>query len=478
MKTALSEMQDIQNQMTAQETEISETFRETLHQMRRKKSQAEEDFRQLGFQMRDKKQRHRILTDLENHMEGFSGSVKAVMKAVQNGNLQGIFGSVAQLIQVDSRYGIAVETALGASVQHIIVADENAAKAGIRFLRDSRAGRATFLPLTTIKGRYISMQDLREISGLKGFVAVASDLVTCDSAYRQIAENLLGRIIIADNIDNATEIARKSGYKYRIVTEDGQVINAGGSFTGGSVQKTGGMLTRKTELHALQEEIHQLAVQCQNAEQYARKSADDCIQAEKNLENQRQLFEQLRQKFLNAQSEAQKEAFPVSQYRQQLQNHADKMTELKKQSAQADEILADSKLQYDRKLQEIEQAETSLSGTKDRKTALLCERQSASEHYSDLKIRLAQAEKDKESAENSLSQMREAKKITQDREKLYLSELEGYQKQIAEKSEAIQQKEIFFAETAQKITSAEQNAKSASQNHDAQNIKSGNSRTA
>ena len=468
-ESALSEMQEVQKEITALETETAQ-FREQLQQIRQQKAQAEEQFRQIGFQMRDKKQRHRFLTDLENNMEGFSGSVKAVMKAVRNGVLHAVFGSVAQLIQVDNPYGIAIETALGASVQHIVVADENSAKAGIRFLRDSRAGRATFLPLTTIKGRYISMQELHQISGLRGFVAVASDLVTCDENYRQIAENLLGRIIIADNIDNAAEIARKSGYKYRIVTSDGQVINAGGSFTGGSVQKTGGMLTRKTELNALQEEIQSLAMQSRNAEQYARKSADDCLQAEAKLEQKHQLLEQLRQKFLNSQSKAQKEAFPVSQYRQQMQNHADKITELQKQSAQADALLADSRLQYDLKLQEIQQAETRLSGTKDRKTVLLCERQSASEHYSDLKIRLAQAEKDKESAESALGQMRESARLTQDREKIYLSELESYQKQIAEKTKAIQEKESLFKETSQKITSAEQHAKSASQNHDAQSI--------
>ncbi len=468
-ETALSEMQKVQNEITAQESEM-ETFRETLHQMRRRKSQAEEDFRQLGFQMRDKKQRHRILTDLENHMEGFSGSVKAVMRAVQNGSLQGIFGSVAQLIQVDSQYGIAVETALGASVQHIIVADENAAKAGIHFLRDSRAGRATFLPLTTIRGRYLNPQDLRDFSHLKGFIAVASDLVTCDETYRQIAENLLGRILIADNIDNAAEIARQSSYKYRIVTADGQVINAGGSFTGGSVQKTGGMLTRKTELHALQDEIHQLAMQCQSAEQSARQTADDCTKAEQNLENQNQILEQLRQKFLNTQTNAQKEAFPLSQYRKQVQDNADKMAELKKQSAQSGELLAESKLRYAQKLQEIESAEKNLSGAKDRKSAVMQERQSAFEVYSDLKIKLAQAEKDKESAEAALVQIQDSVRTAQDREKQYLTEIENYQQQIVQKTLEIQEKETFFSETEQKIVTAEQQAKAASQNHDAQNI--------
>ena len=468
-QSALSAMQEIQNQITAQETEITK-FREALNQARQQKNQAEEQFRQIGFQMRDKKQRHRILTDLENHMEGFSGSVKAVMRAVQNGNLKSVFGSVAQLIQVDQQYGIAVETALGASVQHIIVADETAAKAGIQFLKDSRAGRATFLPLTTIRGRKLNPQDIQEISRMPGFIAVASDLAACDAKYRQIAENLLGRIIIADQIDNAAAIARKSGYKYRIVTADGQVINAGGSFTGGSVQKTGGMLTRKTELNALQNEIQNLALQCTQAEQSARQTADACIQAEKNLDAQSRIFEQLRQKFMTAQTDAQKEAFPVSQYRQQLQKQTALMTELKQQSAQADSSLAEKKLQYANKLQEIQQAEEMLSGMKNRKSELLTERQEAFENYTNLKIKLAQTEKDKESAEQTLLQIQNMITNTQDREKQYLSELENYQKQITQKTQEIQQKEIFFSETEQKISSAEQKAKSASKNHDAQSI--------
>ena len=446
-QTAFSEMQNVQNEISSQE-QVLNAVRQELQQKRQKKTQAEEQFRQAGFQLREKKQRHRILTDLENNMEGFSGSVKALMKAVRNRQLKDIFGSVAQLIQVDSQYGIAVETALGASVQHMIVADETAAKAGIRYLKDNRAGRATFLPLTTIKARYLNQQDLQELSKLEGFVAVASDLVTCEERYRQIAENLLGRIIIADNIDHAAEIAKKCGYKYRIVTSDGQVINAGGSFTGGSVQKTGGMLTRRTELNALQEEIQQLALACQKAETFARKAADDCIQEEQNLEQQNQKLEQLRQKFLTAQSEAQKEAFPVAQYNQQLQNYEQKISSLKEQSAQAEEKLASSKLEEAQKSEEIQATEARLSGANERKAGMLSERQKAFEAYSDLKIKLAQTEKDKETAENQLLQCKESVMSAEEREKLYFSELKSYQTQITEKTNQIQEQEKFFEQTA------------------------------
>ncbi|MDE5564151.1 MAG: chromosome segregation protein SMC [Oscillospiraceae bacterium] len=218
---ALKEMQQVQQSVTEQEQKLK-SCRDEVRTCQQRKTQAEEQFRQCSFQLRDKKQRHRILTDLENSMEGFSGSVKTIMRSVRKGGLFGVYGTVAQLIQVDSRYGIAIETALGASVQHLVVEDENAAKNGIRFLRDNRAGRATFLPLTSIRGRRLTEQGLPE---QQGFVAVASDLVDCEPAYRQIAENLLGRIVIAEDIDCGTQIAKRYGYRFRIVTMDGQVIN-------------------------------------------------------------------------------------------------------------------------------------------------------------------------------------------------------------------------------------------------------------
>ncbi len=451
----------------AQEQAIA-ACREEFGLAQQQKKEAEEQFRQYGFQLRDKKQRHRILTDLENSMEGFSGSVKAIMRTVRQGGLRGICGTVAQLIQVDGKYGVAIETALGASVQNIIVENEEAAKAGIRFLRDNRAGRATFLPLTSIKGKYLSEQGLQN---QPGFVAVASDLVECEPAYRNIAASLLGRIVIAEDIDRATDIAKRYGYRFRIVTMDGQVINAGGSFTGGSVQKTGGMLTRKTELHELQQTIEQLARQCQEAETLARTCAQKAAAAEQRLAQEGERFAAAREQVMQAQGEVQRLAFPVAQYERRAEEQAQRSELLRRDAQEAEAALKDARLAYEQKLAEIAAAEAGVSGAKDRRTSLQEEREKRSEEYGSLKIRLAEAEKDRESAERALLSARETAATADAREAQFRAEMEGYRNAIAAKTQEASQKETALAETERSITETEQKAKSATQAHDEQNLR-------
>jgi chromosome segregation protein len=418
--------------------------------------------------MRDKKQRHRFLTDLENNMEGFSGSVKSIMRSVRQGTLQGIFGTVAQLIQVDSRYGIAIETALGASVQHLIVADENAAKSGIRYLRDNRAGRATFLPLTSIRGKHLHEQGLEAQTG---FVAVASDLVDCAPEYRQIAESLLGRIVIAENIDDATEIAKHYGYRFRIVTMDGQVINAGGSFTGGSVQKTGGMLTRKTELNALQNSIATLAVQCDEAERTARRCAELAAAAEASLQAESEQLTALQQQLLQAQAEVERCAFPVEQYRTQAQEMEQRRAALAQNVQEAGEKVEQTQAEYDAMLQKIANAESGVTGAKERRTAMQQERSRLSEEFGELKIRLAQAQKDEESAENALSLAKEAVQTAAIRTQQLTAQVEQCANVIAEKNAQASTCEESLQETGTRIVDAEKRARQATQAHDDQSAR-------
>ncbi len=464
---ALRAMQEMQRNVTQQETAISDS-RQAYQNLQQQKKEAEEQFRQYGFQLRDKKQRHRFLTDLENNMEGFSGSVKSIMRSVRQGTLRGVLGTVAQLIQVDSRYGIAIETALGASVQHLIVENEEAAKAGIRYLRDNRAGRATFLPLTSIRGKKLTEQGLQN---QKGFVAIASDLVECDAAYRNIAESLLGRIVITEDIDCGTDIAKRYGYRFRIVTMDGQVINAGGSFTGGSVQKTGGMLTRKTELNELQRAIEALAKQCAQAEESARRCAEQANAAEQMLQQETDKFTALQQEFLQTQSEAERHAFPVAQYRRQAQEQESRMTALQKNADSAKQAVADAKQAYETLLCEIAAAESGVSGAKDRRTALQSERERLSGQYGDLKIRLAQVEKDQEAAEHALALAQEAVESADAREAAFHAEIEGYRSTAVEKTQQAEEKAQELAKTETEISATEQKAKQASQAHDEQNMR-------
>ncbi len=201
------------------------------------------------------RQRAELLADLETSNEGYQPPVRRVLSARDEKRLRGIVGTVGSLLTVQEGLETAIETALGAAIQNIVVDDERSAKAAISYLRDSRAGRATFLPLDTVTARRF---DHRDRLGDPGVVGIASELVTCDDRYRPAVDHLLGNVLIAEDLDYASAIARKTGYRLRIVTRDGQIINAGGSYTGGSVRAQAGMFSRRTEIGELEKKIEQL----------------------------------------------------------------------------------------------------------------------------------------------------------------------------------------------------------------------------
>ena len=232
--------------------------------LEQEQAQAEELLTQAG-QLR---QKAKLLRDLEDNLEGFAYSVKAVMKQSKNGRLEGIHGTVARLLEVPEEYALAIETALGGSMQHIVVENENAAKSAIRFLKQQNAGRATFLPLTSVKGRELTGYDLTD---QEGYVDLASHLVKADAQYQGIVDSLLGRIVVAEDLDCAAAMGRQFGYRFKIVTLDGQVVNAGGSFSGGSKSRSAGLLSRAGEITQLQQQAEALAQRSQQQSQDTKK---------------------------------------------------------------------------------------------------------------------------------------------------------------------------------------------------------------
>ena len=200
-------------------------------------------------------QRLNVLQELEKNMEGYQHSVRAVMQAAAGGRLQGVAGPVSSILTVEAGCELAVETALGAALQNIVVENEAAAKAGIALLRRENAGRATFLPLDTVQpGLFRGELPLQ--------ARLASSLVRAEERYRNIVSYLLGRIVVVEDIHAAARVARELHYRNRVVTMDGQVVNAGGSFTGGSVQRSAGLFTRRQEIRELQDKIAGLARDC------------------------------------------------------------------------------------------------------------------------------------------------------------------------------------------------------------------------
>ena len=223
-------------------------------------AQADENEQKLLRAIEAARQRIAMLKDLERNMDGFQSSVKAVMKAAANRRLRGITGPVSTILSVKPGYEVAIETALGFALQNIVVENETAAKAAMAFLRDERAGRATFLPLDTVKPGSFNGR-------LPEGAVLASSLVTYDEKYANIVSSLLGRIVVVDDINEASRTARALDYRNRVVTVDGQVVNAGGSFTGGSVSRSAGLFSRKHEIDELKKKVEALEKQRDAAEE-------------------------------------------------------------------------------------------------------------------------------------------------------------------------------------------------------------------
>ena len=216
----------------------------------------------------------RVFKAMEQDLEGYQKSVRMVMQESKRGALNHIHGPISQLIRTEDEYTVAIEIALGGAMQQIVVDSEQDGKAAIAFLKRTGGGRATFLPLSAIRGRTLEEKGLDNCAG---FVGIASKLVAFDKIYTDVVENLLGRIVITENIDQAISMAKKYGNRFKIVTLDGQVLNAGGSMTGGSVSREAGILSRANELSKLTEQEKELTDKLTKLEEEyteARRSAD------------------------------------------------------------------------------------------------------------------------------------------------------------------------------------------------------------
>lgn len=257
--------------------------------------------------------RLKFLQDTEKSMDGYQGSVKAVMREKERGTLRGIHGTVFQLISVDEQYRTAVETALGNAIQDIITDNENDAKRAINRLKETGGGRATFMPISAVRGRVLEEKGL---DNCFGFVSLAHELVKCEPIYSEIIKSLLGRIAVCDDLDCAISLAKKYSYKFKIVTLDGQVINAGGAMTGGSKINSAGFLARKTEAEKLSVEaekterkIEELMSFVKEAnEALAKERADsdglrgDIMRANEELASARSRFELAKSRLADADS--------------------------------------------------------------------------------------------------------------------------------------------------------------------------------
>ena len=223
-------------------------YYERLNSLKEENHNLSNKIQNNNYSLKEYTSKLNVYIDMENHYEGFNRGVKEVLK---NKNLKGIYGALGQVVTVEGKYEKAIEAALGAYMQNIITADENSAKAAINYLKHNKIGRVTFLPMNIIKSKKIN-----NIQSKTPFIGIASDLISYDEKYRDILENILGRTIVIDNIDQGIKFARETRHKYKVVTLDGDILNPGGSLTGGSLKTSGNILSRKRLINEFNEKIN------------------------------------------------------------------------------------------------------------------------------------------------------------------------------------------------------------------------------
>ncbi|WP_226658463.1 chromosome segregation protein SMC [Pseudalkalibacillus hwajinpoensis] len=239
------------------------------------------------------KSKKEMLEEMQDDYAGFFQGVKEVLKA--RDDLSGIEGAVAELITVPKEVETALETALGGAMQNVVVRDEAAGRQAITFLKKNRSGRATFLPLSVVKSRKISSYDLERVKQNEAFVGVASDLITYDSKYQSVMENLLGSVLVAKELKGANELAKIMQYRTRIVTLEGDVVNPGGSMSGGSVkQKSSSLLSRQRDLEILIKKLEDMQKKTLGVEQEIKKDKVALAHLEEQLDEMRERGENLR----------------------------------------------------------------------------------------------------------------------------------------------------------------------------------------
>ncbi len=345
----------------------------------------------------------RVYRAMERDFESYQKSVRLVMQESQRGALRNVHGPVSKLIRTEDDYTVAIEIALGAAMQQIVVDSEADGKACISWLKRTGAGRATFLPLTAIQSKNLNESGLEKC---RGFVGVASNLVQTQPKYKGIVENLLGRTVIVRDIDAAIAMAGQYKNRFKIVTLDGQVMNPGGSMTGGSVNKDAGILSRanelekltkeeqtqkealqgaETELQEAQRQVDQVQFQLTTAAEQLRQAEDQVLR----LQGQEKQYEILLQAILDAEAAAQKELSALQQ-RDKLDNQRLSACQAKTQiytaqlaqTRQQIEALEGSQTEAS---QATAQISDEMTAVKTEAAALDAERTTARNHIEDLK---------------------------------------------------------------------------------------------
>lgn len=357
----------------------------------KKRNEYKSESEKLSLDVKEHLRKISFLENLERNLEGFSKSVKVVVNASKDGKLHGICGPVSRVISVPSKYGVAIETALGAAMQNIVVNTDEDAKQAIRYLKSTDGGRATFLPLNTIKSR-----ELREngLDDCYGFVGVATELCSCEEKYNNILGSLLGKIVIAEDLNSAAAIAKKYSYRFKVVTLDGQVVNAGGSLTGGSLNRNTGLLSRASEIEQLKKLTDDLQNKAKAAlnmcEQVSREYSSieaELLGTRADLSNKQQEFVRLEAEKRACETELNNAKVVINNSDNEIKDCKIRIEKLKESGAQAKKQLAELNLK-------IAKAEEKVNAVTGNRAELTQKREELTTLLQNIRLEIVTAQKD------------------------------------------------------------------------------------
>lgn len=445
-------------------------FRLKLENKTQKADKIKKQLDSVNLELSQKRSKAKMLSDLEKNMEGFSGAVKAVMKQSQSRALSGIHGPLSQLITVDNEYSVAVEVALGAAMQNIVTTNETDAKRAIYYLKNNHLGRATFLPVSNIKPRYL---DEKELDDNLGFVAVASELVECKSEYKNIVSNLLGRVVIVEDMDCAIGIAKRYSNRFKIVTLDGQVINPGGSMTGGSQSKSAGILSRGNMIDELNNQAKELEKQSETLAAEYKTALEDANYAAAMLQGAEVDLQQAKEELIRAQGEN-------KLISEKLETLISRKTTLIAEKESSQQRTADlEKLNKDSEKQaldienQINSAQEELTKTSDNANEIIEKNEQYRQKSEQINLELMSLIKDNETARESISELEVRKDTQSDRVRTIEDEIREIEGRNSELLSRIDQVKSQADELRAKAAEAEKNVSLEIKKRDALEKRSG-----
>ncbi len=409
------------------------------------------DLDRVTFEAQRVSSRVKMLTELEKNMEGYSGAVKKVIAQSKKGGLDGIHGTVSNIISVNSDYAVAIETALGNAVQNIVTDTPETAKAAIEYLKKQGHGRATFLPVSSVKGR-----DFREdaLEDCFGYIDVAVNLVNFDPKYENIMSSLLGKIVVAEDLTSAIAIAKKFDYSFKIVTLDGQIINAGGSMTGGSASKTAGILSRSTEIEDLKKTLAGLESKITQLNESYKKVTGE-------IEGLNKECDKVRNKFVDLQQEKIRLESHLTLLDEQLTSIKDAIGELESEKATANEKIEQAQQSYNEavaktkvlsaKITEFEEQLLEL----DRSKVQLSQKEGEmSKKISELRLEIHGAQRDLQARVQALNLLKARLVSNEDRDRELESEIEAIKQKNIELQTQIEELKNLCSTLHEKVEAA------------------------